>query len=183
MTSACNLRHMTINDLKLVREWRNSELVRSKMYTNHIISEDEHTNWWSKVSIQTDFVAYIFEDSMKPTGFLSFSDIDWQRKQCSWGCYVAPGSKIGIGAKLEFLALDEAFFQLSMKVLMCEVLALNSSVINMHKHFGFEVHSRSQRIVSGVEQEIVQMGIESESWSLQRALLVDRLWGTLKSAY
>jgi len=176
--TTCSLRRVTQDDLGLILEWRNSETVRSKMYTSHIISEAEHANWWSKVSVQTDFVAYLFEDSMKPTGFLSFSDIDWQCKQCNWGCYVAPGSKIGIGAKLEFLALDEAFFQLGMKVLMCEVLALNSSVITMHKHFGFEVHSRSQRIVSGVEQEIVQMGIESESWSLQRVLLVDRLWGT-----
>lgn len=42
----CILREMNEFDLSRVLEWRNAEDVRNNMYTNHVISTDEHWSWW-----------------------------------------------------------------------------------------------------------------------------------------
>ena len=38
----CQLRPVLESDLGLIRQWRNSERIRANMFTDHIISSEEH---------------------------------------------------------------------------------------------------------------------------------------------
>jgi len=46
----CGLRPIEEGDLATVLEWRNSERIRANMYTDHLISREEHRAGFAKVN-------------------------------------------------------------------------------------------------------------------------------------
>jgi UDP-4-amino-4,6-dideoxy-N-acetyl-beta-L-altrosamine N-acetyltransferase len=170
------LRRVTSSDLAMLLEWRNDERVRRNMFTSHIISNEEHIAWWNSISSRDNVAPYVFEVSGIPTGFLSFYNMDAHLGTSSWTFHVSPNAAPGKGSQLEFLALDEAFLELKIDLLQCEVLSFNKSVINLHKKFGFEIVANVCRELNGCNQEIVQLQMNKERWLLKRMELRSRLW-------
>lgn len=139
MKNIGNLRLMNEFDLDQVRLWRNHESIRKNMYKRHIISEKEHKAWWEKIRDSRQETHFIYEYQGVPQGFVSFGSIDMINEHCSWAFYASPNSIQGNGFKIEFLALEYAFFEIKVKKLYCEVLEFNNAVIKLHQKFGFKV--------------------------------------------
>lgn len=164
------LRAATDDDQIIVRTWRNVPAVREKMYTFHEISEEEHQRWWERTKTDSNNQYFIYEYCNVPMGVVSFNNIDKQNGNASWAFYASPDAERGTGSRMEFLALDHAFFGLKLRKLSCEVLDFNTSVIKLHKKFGFveEGIFRQHYQRDGQFYDIHRLGILAREWTDRR---------------
>lgn len=171
-----------INDLDYdtqmkVRDWRNEESIRKYMYDDSIISEENHKKWLTSLKTNNNrfvFVIY-FED--REIGVISIDNIDYVNKKCEWAFYIFDPNLRGkgIGKRLEISMIDYIFNELKMEKLNCAVLANNLNVVEMHKHFGFQVEGiiRQNYIKDNERIDVYLLGMLKEEWLKQRELYQD----------
>ncbi|MCK5194369.1 MAG: UDP-4-amino-4,6-dideoxy-N-acetyl-beta-L-altrosamine N-acetyltransferase [Desulfobulbaceae bacterium] len=165
------LRKMTEIDLEFVLSWRNSEWIRANMYTDHIISLDEHTAWFTRIKNDPHTHALICEKNETPIGVVNFVQIDKRNKKAFWGFYLGiENGPPGRGLIMEYLALEYAFDCLALRKLCCEVFSFNHTVIKLHKKFGFQEEGIFQRHVQKNNQyeDIVALALFKDEWLLKR---------------
>lgn len=173
------LRLINENDRARVLAWRNQDRVRANMYTDHIISGDEHSAWLSNALTDSTSRYLIAEYSGRPIGLVSFNNIDKQHGRCSWAFYLGEtDAPRGSGAAMEMNALDYAFQRLKIRKLCCEVFAFNTAVLRLHSRFGFAEEGRFIRHVhrNGEFQDVVYLARFGETWLEDRVTILE---GTL----
>lgn len=131
------LRPMKTSDLGLVLSWRNHIDIRQYMYTQHEISLEEHTNWFNKVSKDSNYNLLIFEAYSEPLGFVNIHQIT-QGGIADWGFYTSPNAPKGTGSKLGDQALKYAFNTLELHKLCGQALGFNKASRKFHKRLGFK---------------------------------------------
>ena len=173
-----SLRAVSDKDLADVLIWRNNELVRKNMYTDHIISEEEHLEWYEKASVDPTRCLLICEEAGKSLGFIGFYEISPRDDTAIWAFYSANPQQRGVGAKMEIAALDYAFFELELEKLSCEVLSFNHAVISFHRKYGFQIEGIFERqYVRGSQRfDIFRLAIFRRDWveRIRPALLEKR---------
>jgi UDP-4-amino-4,6-dideoxy-N-acetyl-beta-L-altrosamine N-acetyltransferase len=165
--------------LDIVYEWRNREDVRKNMYTNHVISKEEHLSWFERISKDGTKKYFIFELDNKPSGVIGFVDINLLSKSSSWAFYSGDTSIRGIGSLMEVTALDYAFNTMGLEKLYCEVLEFNDSVIKFHKKHGFQQEGifKKQHFAEGMFWDVHRLAIFKNDWSRCRDEIVERVKG------
>jgi UDP-4-amino-4,6-dideoxy-N-acetyl-beta-L-altrosamine N-acetyltransferase len=133
-----SLRPMIEPDLARVLKWRNQERVRECMYTNHVISPEEHRAWYDELDLTTN--AYlIFELEGYPVGLSCFNNIDRQHRHVEWGFYLGDSElPRGSGTVMGLLSLDYGYEQLQMRKIYGEVLEFNLSSRKFFDRLGFQ---------------------------------------------
>ena len=135
------LRRMRLDDITVVREWRNLPDVARYMYTDHQISEGEHARWFGDALDRPDRMYWIIELDGQPVGLANLVDISERHRRASWAFYLADPAVRGrgVGSFTETFVLEHAFVELRLHKLCCEVLGSNDAVVKMHQKFGFVV--------------------------------------------
>ncbi|MFM4860960.1 UDP-4-amino-4,6-dideoxy-N-acetyl-beta-L-altrosamine N-acetyltransferase [Aeromonas media] len=177
MDSLGVLRNVRENELDIMLAWRNEQKVRSNMYTQHIISREEHYSWWERTKLRQDQRYYMYEYEGLPCGITSFNNIDLSNKNSAWAFYTSPSAPRGSGAKMEFLMLDLAFITLGLHKLYCEVLEFNRPVITLHHKFGFETEGvfKDQRFTNGEFINVHRLAILKTQWECNRTAQLERI--------
>jgi len=83
-----SLRDLDKDDLDLVLEWRNAEHVRAVMFTDHVISREEHHAWFEKIRHDETVRYLILQRGFTPEGVVNFTCIDRANLKCFWGFYL-----------------------------------------------------------------------------------------------
>lgn len=177
-----NLRSIQDNELEIMRNWRNAPAVRANMYTRHEISSEEHLAWWARTRLREDQQYFMYANDGKPLGIVAFTMIDRVNSNCSWAFYAGLDTPRGTGSKMEFVALEYVFNDLKLHKLHCEVLAFNTSVINLHRKFGFQVEGifrQHHRTDSGYT-DIYGLGILASEWVRKREEMLEKIKGEQK---
>jgi UDP-4-amino-4,6-dideoxy-N-acetyl-beta-L-altrosamine N-acetyltransferase len=171
------LRNINDSELEMMLSWRNDPAVRNNMYNKHLISLDEHMEWWERTKLNNDNIYFMYEDDGKPLGIVAITDISKSDNNASWAFYSSPESKKGTGSKMEFLALDFVFNELGLHKLWCEVLDFNQAVINMHKKFGFKLEGvlRSHHCTDSGYIDVHRLGILKTEWLELRESMKNKL--------
>ena len=171
------LRPIEKNDLGKVLEWRNAPEVRNNMYTTHVITEDEHLQWFSRVQQDPSLFYFICKMDRQDAGVICFTDYNPTRGNSSWGFYAALEPPKGAGIFMEYEALKYAFETLKLHKLNCEVIIYNKSVINLHKKTGFveEGVLRDFHFDGEIYQDVVRLGMLESEWPTAKAKLEKRL--------
>jgi methionyl-tRNA formyltransferase len=133
-----NLRKLKKEDLELVLSWRNQERIRSNMYTDHIISPEEHQAWYQRIKSDPNSVYLVFEYQKRPAGLVSFTYIDRLNSKCMWGFYIAETElPRGSGTVMGYLALNHIFEVEKLRKVSGEVLDLNKPSRKFFERLGF----------------------------------------------
>lgn len=135
----CILREMNESDLSMVLTWRNAEDIRNNMYTNHVISVDEHRSWWESHKNNPKMRRLVCELDGCAAGVVIFTNYMGPEGVASWAFYSGDRTRRGVGTAMEVAALHYAFDTLRVRRLECEVLDFNDSVIRFHLKHGFRV--------------------------------------------
>lgn len=164
------LRPIADDEVELILAWRNAPAVRANMYTQHEISLEEHRRWWARIQGAEDQRYLMYESGGKPSGVVAFNRIDRASKNAFWAFYAAPDAAKGVGAKMEFLALEHAFGDLLLHKLQCEVLAFNAPVIKLHGKFGFKEEGvfKEQQKIDDAFVDVHRLGLLSSEWQALR---------------
>ncbi len=176
----CRLRAMEERDLPVVLRWRNTERIRRNMYTDHVISEDEHRAWFQKVQEQKRSVHLVFEMSGVPVGVVNITDFDTRNNTCHWGFYVgSPDAPQGSGTAMGLLALEHIFEHLKIRKLIGEALEYNDASIRFHERLGFVQEGRFIQHVlkDGRSENVVTLAHFSDRWQCIKESLLERYLG------
>lgn len=171
------LRSIQDEELELMLSWRNEPVTRQNMYTNHEITLTEHLAWWEDTKASAKDRYFMYEFAGRPEGIVGFNRIDRTNRNASWAFYSSPGAPKGTGSRMEILALDYAFNEMSLHKLYCEVLAFNSSVIKLHQKFGFRVEGilRDQYRRDDHYIDIYRLGLLAPEWAGVRQETIAKL--------
>ena len=161
-----NLRELKETDLEMVLQWRNREDVRKNMYTQHIITWQEHTAWFQKAKDDDTKKYLLFQKDDTPLGFVSFTEIHKKHKTAFWAFYSADPTRRGIGSQMEVFAIDYAFEVLQLEKLNCEVLSFNYPIVSFHRKHGFRIEGifKNHFLQEGVYTDIYRLALFKKDW-------------------
>jgi len=163
----CLLRPMRESDLEMVLQWRNSERIREVMYTDHVISIEEHRAWFERASREKRSLHFVFECEEQPVGVVNVADMDKINNKCVWGFYVgAEEVPRGAGSAMGFFALEHLFENMGFRKVIGEALANNEASIKYHLRLGFVEEGRLVEHILKNDQyiDIVSFAIFDRTW-------------------
>jgi UDP-4-amino-4,6-dideoxy-N-acetyl-beta-L-altrosamine N-acetyltransferase len=173
------LRRLEAGDSDRVLDWRNLPEIRRWMYTDHVISKEEHDRWFAGALVDERRCYWIVELDGRPVGLANLADITPAQKRATWAYYLADPAVRGrgIGAYVEFFVLDYVFDTLGLNKLWCEVLVENEAVWKMHQAFGFrrEALFRQHAWKDDGPHDVVGLGLLAFEWAQIREDSRERL--------
>lgn len=167
MASRYQIRPMTQEDLSRVLAWRNSERVRSCMFSDQPIVLMDHLAWWERARANTLAKHLIFEVDGMPMGVVNFTGIDRQDGRCDWGFYLGESNAPkGTGTFMGVLALDHAFGALGIRKVCAEVIGFNVASLGYHRKLGFKEEGRRvrHRLRADRLEDVVLFAMFAEDW-------------------
>ncbi len=154
-----NFIDMSLDEKKMVLEWRNHTDIRKYMYNREIISWENHLKYIEYLDGLRSKRYFLVKKDSEYIGTIDFTGIDLDKKETYLGLYAKPNLK-GVGDILMSSIIDYAFNSLKIDILKLEVLESNKRAINLYKRFDFKEFDR--KIVNG--KEMICMEIRSEDW-------------------
>ncbi len=170
------LRPIKESDLELVLQWRNSERIRANMYTDHIISFDEHKRWFLNTRTSESVSYCICEYNHKSIGTVYFTDIDKYNQKSHWGFYLGESNlMMGSGSIMGFMGIDYAFQSLGIIKLCGEVFSFNERAIKLHKKLGFQQEGNFIKHIlkKGKYEDVISLALLKNDWLNMRSDLRD----------
>jgi len=161
------LRSIEESDLEQVLEWRNSERVRSNMYTDYIISLEEHRAWFLKIRNSSSTCYYVCEYDKQPIGVIYFTNIDKKNQKSYWGFYLGDeNAPIGSGYIMGFTALKYAFEVLDFRKLCSEVFEFNIKSIKLHNKLGFQQEGYFVKHILKKDrhEDVIALALFKDNW-------------------
>lgn len=156
-------------DASMVLRWRNLPEVARYMYTDHVITPEEHAAWFEAIPNRDDVRYWVITTDGIDVGLVSISDIDTRHRTCSWAFYIADVAARGkgTGAFTEYTILETVFGEMKLRKLSCEVLASNSAVLSMHERFGFTCEGRFRDHIQKPDGpvDVYRLGILADEWN------------------
>ena len=173
------LRDIRPEDKSLILRWRNSPEVARYMYTDHLITLEEHERWFQTILSDHKTRYWIITDNQKDVGLVYLYNIDQQHKRCYWGSYIAsPASRgSGVGSITEYRIMHYVFEDLNFNRLCCEVLVSNMFAIEMHKKFGFveEGYFREHVMKGGQHVDVISLAMLRKEWEANKLEIESQL--------
>lgn len=160
------LRPMQSQDLERVLAWRNHPEVRRHMYTQRLITLEEHRAWFERARQAPQRHLLIYEQDGEPLGFVNLNVVDTAAGRADWGFYLAPEAPRGSGQGLGQCTLTYAFTTLKLHKLCGEVLADNTRSQRFHERLGFrrEATHRDHFHDGNTYHDVIGFGLLAEEW-------------------
>ena len=180
---SCRLRPMKPADLEMVLKWRNSERVRTAMYKDHIISMEEHQDWYQRVTDGNTSLHFVFEVDGRPIGVVNTVDIDRTNNKCNWGFYIGDESApCGAGSAMGFLALERLIEAEGFRKVTGEALGSNDASIRYHRKLGFVEEGRlvDHLLKNDHYVDVVLFAIFNRDWQRIRRELETKIFESRK---
>lgn len=164
------LRKLQKGDLERVLIWRNSDRIRSQMYSDEIISLKNHLAWFERADQDPTKTNYLFELNGKPAGVISVTGIDLHHRKCYWGFYLGEENlPKGTGFAMGRLALDEIFSVLQMEKVYGEVFDFNEASIAFHRKLGFRQEGllREHAFKNNARRNVILFGLLKREYEIK----------------
>jgi UDP-4-amino-4,6-dideoxy-N-acetyl-beta-L-altrosamine N-acetyltransferase len=163
--TSCAIRPMQTQDLEMVLAWRNHPAIRQHMLTQHLISLDEHRQWFERANNNAQRKIMLVEHDHIPYGLVHFTGVS-PHASVDWGFYVAPDAPKGSGTLLGQSALVFAFKELQVHKLCGQVMEDNAASIRFHERLGFTLEGRlrEQILVQSRRHNLLCFGLLRREW-------------------
>jgi len=148
----------------LVREWRNLPEIRRWMWTQHIITEEEHQKWLDNLKTDESQVWFVIYANSKPVGLIGVKGMDLHHRVAREKAFYIVGCK-GIAVEVEKMFLDIMF-----NIYPIDKIGLSyidgNIIEHVHNKTGFirEGILRNHAILDGKPADVIVMGITRKKW-------------------
>ena len=132
-----NFTSLSLDEKKMILEWRNHPNIRQWMFTNESISLNDHLKYIDSLNTRDDRSYFLIKKASKPIGIMDFTNIDHLNKTTEFGLYADPALK-GVGNQLMESVINYAFNTLDLKKLIAEVFEENHAAIKLYKRYNFK---------------------------------------------
>lgn len=172
--SGYRLRAICQADADMLLRWRNADHVRTSMYTDHVIGEEEHRHWVSRMISFSQPRVLIFEQECIPLGVTSLTQIYAEHQRVHWGFYMSDAAiGKGVAFHMLYLALNYLFDERKMRKVCGEVLAFNERSITLHERLGFirEGTLKAHCLKNGRPEDVISLALFKPGWETHRQTL------------
>ena len=133
-----NIKNLNYKEVLFIKNIRNEAEIRKNMFNKHIISHQEHINWYTRLKKINSEKFYCIKYKKKIIGGLGLKYLN-KNISAYWSFYISKKASFsGLGATVEYMALNYFFSKYRLKKICCYVLKKNSLVIKLHEKFGFK---------------------------------------------
>jgi UDP-4-amino-4,6-dideoxy-N-acetyl-beta-L-altrosamine N-acetyltransferase len=133
------LQRLKVEDLELVRQWRNADHVRLNMDYQKIISSAEQKTWFEQLDKTNNFYFVISSDSKK-VGVVNLKNINTSLVQAEAGIFI--GETEYLNTLIPILAtitiMEFAFETLQLKTLYAKIASNNVKAILFNESIGYK---------------------------------------------
>lgn len=140
----CNFQRLSLEEKKLVLEWRNYPLVSINMVNQKVISWEEHCKFIENLTDdKTREYLLLYKKDVPVAVFYVVDIIEYTSAE--WGFYLRPeyiGS--GLGVEVEFYALNYLFSKYKLEKLNAVIRKSNYENLNLQKTFRFERYKEDE---------------------------------------
>ncbi len=139
------LSQLTLEDIELVRYWRNSKEISNVMEYQKFITEEEQKKWFHSLKPISDFYFLINYSGIK-VGLIHTSQIIWEEKSADAGLFVWDKNYLGTHIPvLASLAMLDCFFEnFGLEKYFAKVSRENSVAVRYNRALGFQLHEKSK---------------------------------------
>ena len=176
--SPVDLRPLEIDDGPMLFEWRSNENVWKNFATKTPPTIEKHSEWLTENINSHAKRVFIAEIIGSAVGLIKFYKQPHKNTPIFWSFYLDPDLKgKGVGALVEWRALDYFFYDIAEKELNCLVFDENLTVINLHRRFGFQVVKNSVVFEPEKTQntKITHLTLTCQNWAKIRPSLSQQL--------
>jgi len=169
-----NFINLTEEEKELVRNCRNNIDVRKWMYSDTIISPEEHKSFIINLKNDDKNCYWIVQKGQEYVGVISLNNINMNHRNACLGIYSNPFCKFKNKGELLIRCLKHVSFSIAkLHTLKLEVMENNVKAINFYKKSGFKEEGRLKEFIfkNGNWYDMIVMGIVegegidgNESW-------------------
>ena len=167
-----SIRPININDTDNIVKWRNSDDVRFNLYSQDLISPEQHKNYFKNFIETGRCIQFIIEmhhdDIIEDVGTIFLKDIDRNSKKAEFGIFIGEASARGNGVakKATIKILNFAFFEEQFNKVYLTLFADNIPAFRTYLSTGFRFEGvlREEYFNSTKYIDIIRMGITRADW-------------------
>lgn len=162
------LREICEEDTSNIVKWRNSVAVKSNLFTQTDLTEEQHLNWlhnYVKVGLCKQYIISVVDHDLSvDIGTTFIKNIDYQKKEGEFGMFIGDKRFRGGGHSYPAakLIVEIAFSDLNLDRLYLSVIADNIPAIKTYKKLGFKTYNINKNgfLSKGNLVDVIQMDIK-----------------------
>jgi UDP-4-amino-4,6-dideoxy-N-acetyl-beta-L-altrosamine N-acetyltransferase len=157
-----NFLNLTNEEKEMIRIWRNDENIRIFMFSDHLITFDEHGSFIKKLGDDSNNFYWLVKKNDEYVGIISLNRIDFTNRNAYLGLYANPDNKVSGAGQILIGCLKKLAFSIAnLHSMKLEVLNSNKRAINFFEKSGFNNEGRLKDFVikRGEWQDVIVMGI------------------------
>jgi hypothetical protein len=133
------LERLTVNELEIVREKRNSEKIRSNMVFQEQISKEEQIKWFHSIDNVNNIYLVVHYEGEK-IGLINGKNTDFENRVSEGGIFIWEERRLQsvIPALCSIIMHDYNFLICEFEKTIIKVLKTNVNAIQFNKSFGYE---------------------------------------------
>lgn len=142
-------KHLSGENLEMVRIWRNSDDVRLFMQYQENITPEQQQTWFQQLDKETNYYFVAFQNEI-PFGFYNIKDVDFNIGIGEPGVFLKSRDiwESDYSMRGSIAILKFAFDILKLKTLKCHVLKSNKKVLAYNQQMGFQINEKVDNDIS-----------------------------------
>jgi RimJ/RimL family protein N-acetyltransferase len=134
------LRRITLDDIEIIRHWRNSDEIQKRMQYREYITKRMQKKWFYSIDNINNFY-YLIEFKGEKIGLFNEKNIDWKNRTSETGLFIADEKYINTQIPiLASLCLSEiGFYVIQGEKSFIRILKDNKQAIEYSLNFGYEL--------------------------------------------
>jgi UDP-4-amino-4,6-dideoxy-N-acetyl-beta-L-altrosamine N-acetyltransferase len=156
---------LSSDDIEYVRSFRNHDEIRKWMYSDDIISLQDHINFINSLKENNRNYYWLVKMEEKYIGVVSLNRIDFKHRNAYLGIYANPFLASGGKGELLIKCIKKLAFDFAnLHTLKIEVMDTNEKAMNFYKKVGFSEEGRLKEFVykDGKWHDMIIMGITAQ---------------------
>lgn len=121
-------------DLELIMAWRMRPEITKNMRTHPVLTMEKQKIWFEKIYKENKEYHWVIRVDNIPIGVINIHEINWEKKSCSTGIYIAEkGGGPGLFFELHWNLFDFVFDHMQLCEIYAEALDFNKTAIMLNK--------------------------------------------------
>lgn len=121
-------------DLECIMDWRMRPEITRNMRTHPVLTMEKQRAWFEKISRENNQYHWVIRIDDAPVGVINIHEIDWKKKSCATGIYIAEkGGGPGLFFELHWNLFDFVFYNMQFCEIYAEALDFNKTAVMLNK--------------------------------------------------
>jgi len=175
------LSRLQLEDIELVRNWRNSKTVRDNMEFREYITPEMQKKWFHSIN-NINNLFFIIEYNNEKIGLLNDKNIDWEKRTSESGIFLGVETYLNIYDPIlvSLCGIETTFYIMNWNMSYASILRNNHRAISFNKNLGYKL-CEGQENVENQKYFLTRKNFEEKTKQLRK--VAKKISGTDDTTY